>query len=175
MNIRKFKFGSIAKNLGLGTKVLAVSGLLLSSSTSYAEWQSLSRDGEQIGFNVVMGKKANQLVTVTVPGYDLQKRIVDGKTYTVISVPEYPGVTEKGNPDVPRLSTNLLIPNGQVPSMKVVSTDYVDIPLEYPLLSSKGHFTRDINPETVPYTFSDTYQKDEFFPNKILTNSIILG
>ena len=167
MNIRKFKLGSLTRNLSLGTKVLAVSGLLLSSSTSFAEWQSLSRDGEQIGFNVVMGKKANQLVNVTVPGYDLQKREVNGKTYTVISVPEYPGVTEKGNPDVPRLSANLLIPNGQVPSMKVVSTDYVDIPLEYPLLSSKGHFTRDINPNDVSYTFSDTYQKDEFFPNKL--------
>ena len=92
-----------------------------------------------------MGKKSNQLVNVTVPGYDLQKREVNGKTYTVISVPEYPGVTEKGNPDVPRLSANLLIPNGQLPSMTVVSTDYVDIPLEHPLLSSKGHFTRDIN------------------------------
>ena len=46
--------------------------------------------------------------------------------------------------------------------MTVVSTDYVDIPLEHPLLSSKGHFTRDINPNDVSYTFSDTYQKDEF-------------
>ena len=168
MNIRNFKLGSLTRNLSLGTKVLAVSGLLLSSSTSFAEWQSLSRGGEQIGFNVVMGKKSNQLVNVTVPGYDLQKREVNGKTYTVISVPEYPGVTEKGNPDVPRLSANLLIPNGQVPSMTVVSTDYVDIPLEHPLLSSKGHFTRDINPNDVSYTFSDTYQKDEFFPNKLL-------
>ena len=52
--------------------------------------------------------------------------------------------------------------------MKIVSTDYVDIPLEYPLLSSKGHFTRDISPEDVSYTFSDTYKKDEFYPNKLL-------
>ena len=108
MNIQKFKLGSLTRNLSLGTKVLAISGLLLSSSTSFAEWQSLSRDGEQIGFNVVMGKKANQLVNVTVPGYDLQKREVNGKTYTVISVPEYPGITEKGNPDVPRLSANFI-------------------------------------------------------------------
>ena len=168
MNTRKLNLKSIVRNIGKGGSILAVSGLLLTASTSYATWQPLERSGQKIGFNVVMGKKANQLVNVTVPGFNLQKKTVDGKTYTVVKVPDFPGVTDKGNPDVPRLSTNLLIPNGQAPTMKVVSTDYVDIPLEYPLLSSKGHFTRDINPETVPYTFSDTYQKDEFYPNKVL-------
>lgn len=168
MKISKFNLRSLTRNIGRGSSALAISGLLLGASTSYADWQPLARSGQSIGFNVVMGKKANQLVNVTVPGFHLQKRTVNGKNYTVIRVPEFPGVSEKGNPDVPRLSANLLIPTGHRPTMTVVSTDYVDIPLEHPLLSSKGHFTRDINPETIPYTFADTYQKDEFYPNTVL-------
>ncbi len=141
------------------------------AASSFAEWQTLDRSGgNKIGYSVRADRQANQAVTVTVPGYSLETKVVDGKTYSVVTVPEYPGMTEAGNPDVPRVAANFLIQDGQVPNVTVMSDDYVDIKLEHPLIASKGHLTRDISPDSVPLTFSEVYEKDAFYPNDVLAS-----
>ncbi|MFC1745648.1 C25 family cysteine peptidase [Candidatus Riflebacteria bacterium] len=147
---------------------ILVSVLFLSTVCSHAAWNSIERGGKKVDFTVLLGKNASQIVSVSVPGYDLKTQVVDGKTYSVVSVPEFPGLTEKGAPDLPRIAGNFLIPDQKAPNLKIVRDDYVDIKLTHPILSSKGHFTRNIRPDTVPYTFSKVYKKDAFYPEKIM-------
>ncbi|MBW7877022.1 MAG: hypothetical protein H3C47_13660 [Candidatus Cloacimonetes bacterium] len=163
--------------LKMGQKPLVLGAMGVLVSNSFAEWQSLARGtdlvrnaSQKIGFSVNVTRTAKQQVTVTVPGYDLKTVEVEGQKYSVVTMAEFPGLTEAGNPDVPRVAANFLIPDGMVPTANVVDSEFVDIQLEHPLISSKGHMTRDVNPETVPYTFSDVYQKDAFFPEMVMAS-----
>jgi gingipain R len=160
------------KFMQLGKKALLITSILsMVNSVSYAEWQALNREsGKNVNFSVAVQRTNEQLVNVTVPGYDLTTQEIDGEVYSVIRVPGYPGLTEEGNPDVPRIAANFIIPSHQAPAVQVVSDDYVDIQLTHPLISSKGNFTRDISPENVPYTFSDVYEKDEFYPRDFVAS-----
>ena len=137
----------------------------LLAGPSSAQWVALSQGNTSISHTVSSDQRSQQQVTVSVPGYEINVIEVDGKKYSVVTVPDHPTLTVKGDPDLPRVSANYLISQDQIPSIQSVTTEYEDIKLEYPLISSKGHFTRDISPETVPYTFSDTYQKDAFYPD----------
>jgi gingipain R len=163
-------FKRSASLLSSGKRMLVLSGAFgLFATANFAEWQPLVRGSQKVEFSVNrMQRSLDQNVSVTVPGYYLETKVVDGKTYSVITVPGYPGLTEQGNPDVPRIGANFLSPDYKAPEVSVVSSEYADIKLEHPLLPSKGHLTRDIDPETVPYTFSDVYEQDAFFPDRVM-------
>ncbi|MCO4783337.1 MAG: hypothetical protein KC646_13510 [Candidatus Cloacimonetes bacterium] len=156
-----------------GKKGLFLAGLAtVLTSSSFADWQSLNQGislnnaSKDINFSVSFGKKqSSQMINVSVPGYELNTKVVDGKTYSVINIPNFVSLSQEGNPDVPAVSTNYLVSDNASPEITIASDDYVDIKLDHPLISSKGHMTRDINPETVDYTFSDVYQEDAFFPS----------
>lgn len=136
----------------------------LLAGPSSAQWVALSQGNTSISHTLSSDVRSQQQVTVTVPGYEINTIEVNGKKYSVVTVPEYPTLTVKGAPDLPRVSANYLISQDQVPAVQSVTTEYEDIKLDYPLISSKGHFTRDISPESIPYTFSEIYEKDSFYP-----------
>jgi len=167
MNQNSIRSNSIFSRMKNGSRLLVTSTLFgaLATSTFAADWQALERSSDQkIGFSVNLGKKANQTVTVTVPGYYIDTVDVDGETYSQVRIPGFPSLNEAGNPDLPKISTNFVVAPGQAPSVRVVSDDFVDIKLDHPLVSSKGHFTRDISPEDVPHTFSKIYEMDTYYP-----------
>ncbi|PCJ18237.1 MAG: hypothetical protein COB02_11660 [Candidatus Cloacimonadota bacterium] len=159
-----------------GKKALVLASLAtLLNSSAFADWQSLNQTAirgtanQNIDFQVSFGKtNTSQLINVAVPGYELNTKVVDGQTYSVINVPNFVGLTQVGNPDLPAISTNFLVSDNAKPQVTIATDDYVDIKLDHPLISSKGHITRDINPDTINYTFSDVYETDAFFPNNVL-------
>ncbi|MCJ8345609.1 C25 family cysteine peptidase [bacterium] len=156
-----------------GKKALMLTSVAaLLNSSAFADWQSLNQGfslnsaNKNIDFQVSFGKKnTSQMINVNVPGYELDTKVVDGKTYSVINIPNFVSLTQAGNPDLPAVSTNYLVSDNATPEITIASDDFVDIQLDHPLISSKGHITRDINPDTVDYTFSDVYQEDAFFPS----------
>ena len=146
------------------TKLFSYFAFLLAISPAFSQWVALSRGEKNISYSIESGNQNNQLVTINTPGYTLETKSVNGKNYSVIKAPGYPGLTRKGHPDLPRIGANFLISEDQVPTMETLKDDYVDVQLPYPLISSKGHFTRDIPFGSIPYTFSEVYQKDAFYP-----------
>ncbi|MEE4177465.1 MAG: C25 family cysteine peptidase [Bacteroides sp.] len=72
-------------------------------------------------------------------------------------------IIEKGAPDLAKLYTSIIIPDTEEMEVRVVRSSYEDFE-NIEVLPSKGHFTRDINPDDVPYTYSEVYQNDAFWP-----------
>lgn len=70
---------------------------------------------------------------------------------------------EQGMPDLPKLSAALIIPDQAQMSARLISSRYIDYPF-MEVAPSKGNFTRDIDPASVPYTYGKAYDRDEFFP-----------
>ncbi len=73
---------------------------------------------------------------------------------------------EQGTPDLPYVSTSLIIPDLSKMKVEVVSASYKDF--ENVLIApSKGNLYRDVDPATVPYTFGDVYQQNSNYPGKL--------
>lgn len=75
-------------------------------------------------------------------------------------------ITEKGAPDLAKLFTSIIIPDTEEMEVRIVSSQYQDFE-NIEVLPSKGHFTRDINPDDVPFIYGDAYQKNEFWPGSL--------
>ena len=74
---------------------------------------------------------------------------------------------EVGTPDLPKMAQSIIIPDLAHMELSIVESDFVEIFMEN-LISSKGNLTRNINPASVPYTFGQAYETDEFYPQDIV-------
>ncbi|MEF3694239.1 MAG: C25 family peptidase propeptide domain-containing protein [Candidatus Cloacimonadota bacterium] len=80
------------------------------------------------------------------------------------------GVTQvKGEPELPVYNRSIIIPSASAMSLEIYDLHWEDI--ELAIAPSKGIITRDQTPDLIPYTFSDTYTRDEFYPHSIASLS----
>jgi hypothetical protein len=75
-------------------------------------------------------------------------------------------ITEKGTPDLAKLFASIIIPDTEKMVVNVVRSQYQDFE-GVEVAPSKGHFTRDINPEDVPFVYGEAYQKNAFWPGTL--------
>jgi len=71
---------------------------------------------------------------------------------------------ERGFPDLPKLTSSIIIPDHGTSVVEVIDARYV----EYQNVSvapSKGNLYRNVDPNTIPYTYGPAYQQDAFFPS----------
>jgi len=102
-------------------------------------------------------------VVMNLGGFDTETVVINGDTYHHITVKNGGHQEEAGLPDLPDVRCSLIIANDKDVAVTFLSGEYVDI-LDYPVTPAKGPITRDIDPSTVPYTFSDLYQQESAFP-----------
>ena len=74
---------------------------------------------------------------------------------------------EVGTPDLPKMAQSIIIPDLAHMELSIVESKFVEFFMEN-LISSKGNLTRNINPASVPYTFGQAYETDEFYPQDIV-------
>ncbi|MBE9492077.1 MAG: hypothetical protein IMY70_04270, partial [Bacteroidetes bacterium] len=102
----------------------------------------------------------------TLDGFSLvEVQTPNGPEY-IIYLPDATQILEKGAPDMPKLTSSIIIPDLAHMEISVVSSSYRDYP-DMAIAPSKGNLTRDIDPATVPYIYGQPYQEDKFFPGKI--------
>ncbi len=109
---------------------------------------------------------SNSIIKVELGGFMLNPvNTPNGEAFTV-SVGESSPILEKGMPDLPKLTTSLIIPDDAGMDIEIVSSKFKDF-ADINIAPSKGNFTRDINPSDVPYTYGSAYTRNEFFPSEI--------
>jgi hypothetical protein len=74
-------------------------------------------------------------------------------------------IMEKGMPDLPVICRSIIIPDGAKMDVKVTESSYREY--KVPIAPSRGHISRDVNPDHVPYEFSSQYSRDGFYPGRI--------
>ena len=96
-------------------------------------------------------------------GYFIKK---DSVGNTQISFPGGVPILQSGAPDLPRMARSIIIPNLAHMELSIVETKFFEIEVQN-ILPSKGNLTRDINPESVPYSFGKPYELDAWYPENI--------
>ena len=106
------------------------------------------------------------VINVSIDGFYLNTvETPNGESY-VINLEEGTPILQGGSPDLPKLTTSLIIPDMAEMTLEVLSSSFKEFK-GYEIAPSKGNFTRDIDPATVPYIYGKPYQKDEFFPGEV--------
>ncbi|TRZ64445.1 T9SS C-terminal target domain-containing protein [bacterium] len=128
---------------------------------------------QTVKFGDNIGTKSNVLVSngntikieYTFGGYNTETIKINGKEYINISAPGMSQLMEKGYPQLPVFKKSVVIPDLPAMNVRVLESDYFESTTA-PVMPSKGHFTRDIDPNSVPYIFADAYRTDALYPQK---------
>ena len=130
-----------------------------------SEWVDLGdvRPSQPI-WDVNSISESNIEITFELGGY-YQELLDNGKTR--VSFPGGVPILKRGAPEMSRMARSIIIPDLANMELSVISTDFIDIPLDN-VEPSKGNLTRDVDPSTVPYTFGKAYETNEFYPKDIV-------
>jgi hypothetical protein len=104
---------------------------------------------------------------ISLPGYWQQNvRNINGtneiKAFALNSSP----ILVKGAPDIDKLTASLIIPDRARMEIHVIEEEYTEFHDIY-IIPSKGNFSRDIDPDDVPYLYGDVFSKDAFYPTTV--------
>lgn len=140
--------------------VLLVGNLLASTQ----KWVGINNSSpSKPVVTLVSGTDNHSVIKVSLNGYFTENVSTPKGEAVTISVPGTSTMLEKGNPELPYVTTSLIIPDRANMVVNVLSSKFTDYE-NIEVAPSKGSFTRDILPSTVPYTYSNQYQVNEFFP-----------
>ncbi len=118
------------------------------------------------GIDLVKTNIENTEIHFSLEGFTATNVRTPGGIQQLISLENGVQITEKGAPDLAKLFTSIIIPDMASMEVHVVRSQYQDFE-NVEILPSKGHFTRDINPDDVPLVYGEPYQKNEFWPGTL--------
>jgi hypothetical protein len=84
----------------------------------------------------------------------------------IIGMEDGTPLLQAGNPDLPKFSTSLMIPNTGNMAVEVLNAEFQDYS-SVSVAPSKGNLLRKVDPSTVPYNFGTQYLHDGFFPGQL--------
>ncbi len=143
---------------------LFVSGcftLLFAAAPSFAEWIPLGP--EMTDLRVLESSPERVLVEVTVAGVERATHTIGGQVQSAYAVPGATAWMVAGEPQLPLLRQSIYLPDLGAYEARVVDSEFITLWTE-PILPSKGHLPRNVDPASVPLTWSAAYQRDELFP-----------
>lgn len=109
---------------------------------------------------------SNSSFNVDVKGYFTQNVTTPQGQKTFISLENSTRILEAGAPDLPKVATSLIVPDNQNMEVVVTYSNFVEYQ-NVDIAPSKGNFTRDIDPSTVPYTYGPSYTQNQFYPGTL--------
>jgi len=95
--------------------------------------------------------------------YDEVSIDVNGTESIFYSIPGNVWLMEKGMPQLPIYRSSIIIPDLAAMNFNIISEEYTEIGT-LPVMPSKGHITRDIDPSTIPFAFSNFYSINDWYP-----------
>lgn len=139
----------------------------LSLTSEIPAWQAQTRAAiEGLNANsmkVLSSTESSLVLELDVSNYAKNVVSIDGKEYFAISASEAHSMLKEGNPDLPEYAYSVVIPPTSACNVRVVDAEYEDISLM--VAPSKGGLIS--STESNPYTFSEVYEKDAFYPAKL--------
>ena len=134
---------------------------------SQNQWHNITKT-EPVEFSptLISSFDGESVVEFNLEGFyfnDVNAPVSNSKT---ISVSRTASISEKGAPDLVQLTAPLIIPDLANMEVEVIETEYYDIQ-NIEIAPSKGDFSRQIDPATVPYEYGPAYEQNAWYPGKL--------
>ena len=136
----------------------------LSAMAFAQQWTSIGKStpaGPEV--RLITSSEKQVVVDFSLGGFYLTGVNTPKGVQMVVSVPKMASMLEAGAPDLPNFPVSAII--GDMAEMEVnvtesAFTDYENVEIA----PSKGNFSRQIDPESVPYTYGEMYSQNAFYP-----------
>ncbi len=118
------------------------------------------------GVNLVSSSRDGSATTLefTLDPYELNHIDINGDSCTEISIEgDYSFLKEKGAPELPFFTSNIVIPNDQSVALTVVDIETTELDIN-PLKPSKGEISRSVSPSSIAYEFGTAYDENSNYP-----------
>ncbi len=128
------------------------------------EWHGITKDSPAAPVVTLVSSSENEVVVNFELGgfYTTNVKTPNG-TQVTVSAGKMALELEAGAPQLPYEVIPVMIGDMAEMDVNVVNSKYVDFE-NVEVAPSKGNFSRQINPEDVPYTYGAMYQQDAFWP-----------
>ena len=148
-------------------KTLTILLALLSLVSFGQQWTGITQNTPD-GIQTVLlsSSESNITVSIQVPGFYTSKVTTPRGEADIVSIPNAVNVAAAGEPNLPMIPIPAIIGDKALMQVRVVESDYVDFD-NVEIAPSKGDFPRTINPDDVPYTYSEAYRQNAFFPAQL--------
>jgi len=143
-------------------KGLLFLALLFAGSVCFGQTKS------GMSVNVLSSTSESVRLEFVFNGYDQQDVKIDGENYLYLSAPGFIWMMEKGKPQIPVYKNSITISDYAAMNFRILSEES-DIINTGKIMPSKGHMTRDIDINMVPFTFDRIYSSDEYYPSNTVS------
>lgn len=123
---------------------------------------------ENTAVRLVSSTERNSVIEFTIGKTSLTTVQTPSGTEYKVELMDATPVLKKGAPDLPKLTSSLIIPDNGLMQAKVVSSSFTDYE-NVSIAPSKGSLTRTTDISQIPFTYGKEYSTDEFFPNQTVT------
>ena len=138
--------------------------LSLAVVTNAQEWVGVDKSAPaKVQKNLVLSSEEEIIVDVKINGYYQETISTPNGNQVIISGEDMASMLIAGTPDLPLYSIPLIIGDKGRMKVNVIKSKYVDFE-DVEVAPSKGNFSREINPDDVPFTYSEVYLQDDFYP-----------
>jgi gingipain R len=142
-------------------KKLIISLCLLFSLSLWAEQVIVGDYQNQI--RLISSDSNSSRLELTLGSFERQEVLINNQSWYLPHLDKSGVTLEAGFPQVPVLAGSIIIPASSKMDLSVVHSEYIE--LEMPIAPSKGNLTRDIDPDSVPYSFGSFYNSSESYPS----------
>jgi hypothetical protein len=114
--------------------------------------------------DVTVLESGNQLIRIDyeIGEFSTQKVEIDGRGYNRVLLGTQPNIMEKGMPDLPFICRSIIVPPAAKMRVRVLESQFME--QQMAVAPSRGFISRDLNPEDVPFEFSEEYDLNDFYP-----------
>lgn len=128
------------------------------------EWHGITKNSPAApAATLVSSSETEVVVNFELGGfYTTNVKTPNGKQ-AIVSVDRMASMLEAGAPDLPMFPIPAIIGDRAEMNVNIVKSEYVDYE-NIEIAPSKGNFSREINPEDVPYTYGEMYSQNAFYP-----------
>ena len=123
----------------------------------------LSNQPETFRTRLIASSESSIQVNVQVPGFFTTNVTTPRGEAMIISMPKSVSTAQAGDPNLPMTGIPAIIGDQARMGVRVLDAQYVDFE-GVEVAPSKGDFSRQIDPATVPYTYGECYNQNAFFP-----------
>ncbi len=134
--------------------ILFVALCLLTSGNAYGA-----------GVSVKASRGYSTTLEIDCPQINVAETQVLGAKAVEITAPEASLSSDKDAPTLPRYTAMVMVDPSQRPVFQVKSLESEIVTLDARVVPSKGNFTRDIDPSSVPFNFGAAYSQDAWYPS----------
>ena len=146
------------------TSLLTALFLMFSFMGFAQEWHGITSDSPtQMKKTLVSSTASEIVVNVNLDGFYTQSVTTPNGKQVVVSVDKMATELEAGAPQLPYEVIPVMIGDLAEMTVSVTNAAYVDFE-NVEVAPSKGNFSRQINPEDVPYTYGEMYSQNAFWP-----------